>query len=98
MEGAEGNGDDLNIFRCAAHEDGAKKVICVPAICRDKVSISQTQNRLEPYHKVITLHRNKCTTGATMMFVYAKRQSNAMDAPALPFSSAYLREMYLRPD
>jgi hypothetical protein len=38
LEGAEGNGDDLNIFRCAAHEDGAKEVISVPAICHDKVS------------------------------------------------------------
>lgn len=24
LEGAEGNGDDLGIFRCAPHENGAK--------------------------------------------------------------------------
>ena len=37
LEGAEGDGDNFNIFRCAAHEDGAKEVVCLPAICHDKV-------------------------------------------------------------
>jgi hypothetical protein len=33
LERAEGNGDNLDIFRCAAHEDGAKEVFCMPVIC-----------------------------------------------------------------
>ena len=37
LEGAEGNRDHLGIFRCTSHEDGAKEVLCMPAICRDKV-------------------------------------------------------------
>jgi hypothetical protein len=41
LEGAEGNGDNFSIFRCAAHKDGAKEVFCLPAICRDKVRSSK---------------------------------------------------------
>jgi hypothetical protein len=35
LEGAEGNGDDFCIFRCAAHGDRSKGVIYMPAICRE---------------------------------------------------------------
>ena len=37
LEGAEGNGDKRGIFRKAAHENGAKEVLCMLVICRDKV-------------------------------------------------------------
>jgi len=39
LEGAEGNYDNFGIFRCAAHEDVAKEVFCMPVICRDKVRL-----------------------------------------------------------
>jgi hypothetical protein len=32
LERTEGNRDHLGIFRCTAHEDGAKEVFCMPAI------------------------------------------------------------------
>jgi hypothetical protein len=28
LEGAEGNGDNFGIFRCAAYEDGVNEVFC----------------------------------------------------------------------
>ena len=37
LEGAEGNGDNFSIFRCAAHKNGAKEVFCMPAICHNKL-------------------------------------------------------------
>jgi hypothetical protein len=45
LEGAEGNGDDFDIFRCAAHEDWAK-VFCMPAICRDKVKLGMSRRHV----------------------------------------------------
>jgi hypothetical protein len=38
LEGAEGKVDDFSIFRCTAREDGVKEIVCMPVICRDKVS------------------------------------------------------------
>ena len=35
LEGAEGDGDNFGILRCAAHEEGAQEVFCMPVICRD---------------------------------------------------------------
>ena len=32
LEGAEGNGDNIGVFRCTAHEDGANEVFCKPVI------------------------------------------------------------------
>jgi hypothetical protein len=29
----------VGIFRCAVHENGAKEVYCIPAICPDKVRL-----------------------------------------------------------
>ena len=45
-EGAEGNGDNFGNFRWAAHEDGAKEVFHLPAICRDKVRLGVTRNHI----------------------------------------------------
>jgi hypothetical protein len=39
LEGAEGNDDNFGIVRCAAHEDEAKEVFCMPVVCRDKVRL-----------------------------------------------------------
>jgi hypothetical protein len=46
LEGAEGNGDNFGIFRCAAHEDGAKEVLCMPAICRDKFRLGISRKHI----------------------------------------------------
>ncbi len=53
LEGAEGNRDNFDIFRCTAHEDGAKKVLCMPAICHNEVRCrkSQTRNRSQAYYR-----------------------------------------------
>jgi hypothetical protein len=39
LEGAEGDGDHFGIFRRAAYEDRAKEFFCMPAICRERVSV-----------------------------------------------------------
>jgi hypothetical protein len=60
VEGAKGNGNNFGIFRCAAHEDGAKEVFCMPAICHghDKV-------RLGIGILAGISHRNRLKTGTT---------------------------------
>jgi len=72
LEGTEGNRDYFGILRCAAHEDGAKKVFCMPAIYRNEVRSRkkrQTRNCSWAYQREIALHRNRRTTGATTMFI-----------------------------
>jgi hypothetical protein len=39
MKGAEGDRDYFGVLRGATHEDGAKEIICMPAICYDEVSL-----------------------------------------------------------
>lgn len=41
LEGAEGDGDHFGVFRGAAHEDGAKEFFGMPAICRERASVSR---------------------------------------------------------
>jgi hypothetical protein len=61
LEGAEGNGNEFGIFRCAAHEDGAKEVfnhLRLGIACRyiQEVLLSVV---LVLTLKVVTLQRNR---------------------------------------
>lgn len=49
LERAEGNRDHLYVFGCTTHEDRAKEVICMPAICRDNVRRSSPGFKIEAH-------------------------------------------------
>jgi hypothetical protein len=43
-EASEARGDKFGVFRGATHEDGAKDVFFIPAICSDEVRVGTTES------------------------------------------------------